>query len=74
MKRDPDFLLNSYLEVMRTTRQRWWQIWKPGPNAIELGVIAAHQAESRFTCLYTGPENDPPMPKVEITPPPDFDK
>jgi hypothetical protein len=52
---DGNYLLNSYLEVLRTTRQRWWQIWKPRPNAAERAVIAAYQAESRFTCLYTGP-------------------
>ena len=54
---DEQYLLNSYREVLRTTRQRWWQIWKPRPNAIERAVIDAYQAASRFTCLYTGPEN-----------------
>jgi hypothetical protein len=50
----------DYREVMRTTRQRWWQIWKPHPNAIERAIIDVYQAESRHTCLYTGPEDAPP--------------
>jgi hypothetical protein len=46
-----DYLRNSYLDVLQTTRQRWWQVWKPA-------VIASYEAEMkhRLTCLYTGPE------------------
>lgn len=49
------FWLESNLEVMRTTRQHWWQRWKPRPNACERAVIAAFEAQPRPICIYTGP-------------------
>ena len=48
----------AYPEVLRTTRQRWWQFWKPRPNAMERAIIFATLEERKreHTCLYTGPE------------------